>query len=323
MNQILSMNNDDRLNNGNFFGNNNGPSNREPLETKTTVLIFSIVLIVFGLIMVIMGGVKLANHESVEIADDWPKFEIEKMENQLAITVSHDKIINEIKYKWNNGFETKIPGTGEKNKRVEIQIPTGDNVLYFTSIDVNGKESVYQETFTGTVVTDTVKPIIEINRIGSKVNIVAKTTTDTNLAYITYQWGTDQETRVNATDDKTMIQTQTPAPVGKNDITVTAVKENGVREVVTRQVLGLIKPKIDVQKQDKKLKITISHESGIQSADIVFNGKNQVLASDYFGADKKTVELSLKLVSGKENTIKIDATSMDGSSDTYSGVYEG
>lgn len=326
MNQILSMDGGMGTPNGGN-GNNYYKERKEkgPLETRTTVLIFAIVLIVFGLAMAITGVVNLAMVDRNAPIEEWPKFEAEQLENNLIVIVSHDKVIDRVVYRWNSETEKEIPGTGERNMQVQLNVPVGDNILYLKSIDVNGKESVYQKSFTGIEVGDPTLPEIELTLIGTKLNIVARTTTDTPLVYLTYQWNSDQETRIDASSDydRAMLQTQTAIPKGQNTIKITAVKENGVSDTITRTFVGALKPTITVNQQDGKLNITISHESGIKSASIVYNDRNIALSSDRFGEDKQAVNFSLTLKQGQENTIVIEATSYDGSTETYNGIAQG
>ena len=198
----------------------------------------------------------------------------------------------------------------------------GENILILKSIDVDGKETIYQKSFTGIEVGDPTLPEIELTLIGTKLNIVARTTTQTPLAYLTYQWNSEQETKIEASTDydKAMLQTQTAIPKGQNTIKITAVKENGVSDTVTRKFIGALKPTITVNQQEGRLNITISHESGIESAKVVFNDRNIALSSDRFGQDKQTVNFSVALKEGQENTIYIEATSCDGSTETYNGI---
>ena len=323
MNQILSMNGGMDTpggGNSNNYYNNNRQS--QPLETGTTVRIFAIVLIVFGLLMAIAGIVNIATVDRNQNVEEWPKFESEQLENNLIVIISHDKVIDKVVYRWNSETEKEIPGTGERNMQVNLNVPVGENILILKSIDVDGKETIYQKSFTGIEVGDPTLPEIELTLIGTKLNIVARTTTQTPLAYLTYQWNSEQETKIEASTDydKAMLQTQTAIPKGKNTIKITAVKENGVSDTVTRKFIGALKPTITVNQQEGRLNITISHESGIESAKVVFNDRNIALSSDRFGQDKQTVNFSVALKEGQENTIYIEATSCDGSTETYNGI---
>lgn len=310
MNQILSM--DGGIGTPNRSGN--------PLQTNTTVMIFAIIMIIFGLAMTGIGIFGLLTGGEKVATDEWPKFEAYQEENILYLTISHNQIIDKVVYYWNNGFEKEVQGEQTKHLVVSIEVPTGDNILNLKSIDINGKEDVYQKSFTGTEVADSAKPVIELSIIGSKLNIVAKTTTETPLAYLTYKWNNDQETRIDATNDKLMIETQTAIAKGENTIVITAVKENGVTVTETKTFKGAVKPTINVNQEGSKLKVTIEHESGVESANITFNDRPVALTSDRFGEDKKKVEFSLPLKSGQQNTISIEAKSCDGTTETYSGV---
>ena len=112
MNQILSMNGGMDTpggGNSNNYYNNNRQS--QPLETGTTVRIFAIVLIVFGLLMAIAGIVNIATVDRNQNVEEWPKFESEQLENNLIVIISHDKVIDKVVYRWNSETEKEIPGT--------------------------------------------------------------------------------------------------------------------------------------------------------------------------------------------------------------------
>lgn len=329
MNQILSMNGGMEPQNNrptDLFGGGNNNNNRGgTFDTKTSVMIFAIVLIVFGVAMLSVGAFNLISSLSGngDASSDWPRFEAEQDENTLIVTISDIQIIDKVAYHWNNDFEKEIQGDGLKHFMVTLDVPAGTNTLSLTSTDINGKETTYQKTFIGTEAVDNVKPELDLSIIGSKLNIVAKTTTDTPLAYVTYKWDDGQETRVDATLDKSMIETQTTIQKGTHTVVITAVKENGVSQTETKTFTGSLKPTITVNQVGTSLKVTLEHDSGIQSADIKFNGRNVVLSSDRFGAEHKTVEFTLNIKSAQENTLTITATSVEGSVETYNGVAQG
>lgn len=317
MNQILSMDPGMGMN-----MNMGEPKRGGAMEVNSVVKIFAIVVIIFGLAMVGLGTFNLIDSLSGKnkVVDTWPKFDPYQDGNTLNLTVSNDQIIESVTYHWNNGFEKVVQGDQTKNLVVTIDVPAGDNILNLKVTDINGKETQYQQSFTGTETEDTVEPSIELSILGSKLNIVAKTTTETPLAYITYKWNNDQETRVDVSNDNTMIEAQTTISKGENTITITAVKENGVSATQTKKFIGAVKPTIDVNQDGTTLNVKIVHESGVKSANITLNGKKVVLTDDRFGEDQKTVEFTLTLKTGQENTVVIEATSIDGTTETFNGV---
>lgn len=315
MNQILSMDPGMGIGMGE-------PKRGGTLEVNTVIKVFAIILIIFGLAVAGLGTFNLINSISGKnkVVAAWPKFEPYQEGNTLYLTVSNDQIIDSVSYYWNNGFEKVVQGDQTKNLVVTIDVPTGDNILNLKVKDINGKETPYQNSFKGTVTEDTVEPTIELSILGSKLNIVAKTTTETPLAYLTYKWNNEQETKVEVSNDNTMIETQTTISKGENTITITAVKENGVSVTQTKKFVGAVKPTISVNQEGSSVNVVIAHESGVKSANITLNGKKVVLTADRFGEDQKSVEFALSLKTGQENTIVIEATSCDGTTETYNGV---
>lgn len=314
MNQILSINGGMDIGKPSGF---NVPTNnkKEPLDIRTTVLIFAIVLITFGIIITtsaILGIIFSGNNNDSSL--DWPKFETEEIEGVLYVTITHNKVIDKVTYKWGNGFETEEPGNGEKIITLSINIPAGDNILNMVVIDNESFSKRFEKSFIGVETVDELKPKIDLSRINSKLTIIATVdmNDDAKLAYLTYRWNNEQEIRIDATNNKSTIETQIVVPKGQNSLTVKAVKENGVFEERTQQILGSVKPVIDIKKTNDSFNIIIKHDSGIRSADIKCNGKVVALTEDHFGPDKKVVELSARLTPGIVNTISITAISWDG-----------
>lgn len=321
MNQILSMNggvyNLDENNGFNF--NQKGP---QKLDRETTIKIFAISLIVFGAILLIVGIVGLVSNLSKPKVNmvEWPKFDIYDEAGTVYVSITHNEIIDKVVYYWNNGFITEQPGNNTKTLDFTIEALEGPNVLNLTVVDVKGNEKEYSNTFTGIASQNTEKPVIELSISGSKLNIVGKTTNDVLLSNLTYKWDTDNaETRVEATSDKKVIEVQTNVPKGTHTLVMTLTNENGIKTTLTKKFVGAIKPTITVEQNEKKLRITVEHESGIESMSIIHNGRNIALTADRFGEDKVKVEFALNLSSG-ENTIKVVAKSYDGTSEEFNGV---
>lgn len=320
MNQILSMDSNNPSFGNNYNNNMNGGNNKK-LDTKTSKRVFAIGMIIFGLVMFISGLLGVINYFSVpkDMGIQYPTFAMSQNDNILTISIQNDVPIDVVEYSWNNGRVSEILGNNSLEITRDITIPEGNNVLNINIIDVNGKVTTKTESVVGPVIEDTTKPEIDVVVIGSKLNIIAKTTTNTKLSYLTYRWNDDEEIRIEATGDKTTIETTVDVLNGTNTLTIVAAKENGISTERVDEYEGIKKPVIEVKKDSDGLYllVKITHESGIKSVNIQLNGKNQVVTQDQLGKPELDLKFRLK---EQNNTLKIEATSMDGSTETFNGT---
>ena len=326
MNQILSMdpnnsgfgNNYNNMN-MNMNGGNNGGGGK--LDPKITKRIFAIAMIVFGLVMFISGLVGTINSFSVPQADtgEYPMISTMQNDNILTLSIKNNVAIDVVEYSWNNGRISEIDGNNSLELLRDITVPQGENVLTLSIKDVNGNVTTKSNSFVGIEVEDTTEPEIDVVVVGSRLNISAKSVSDTRLSYLTYKWNNDKEIRLDATGDRMSIDTTIDVLNGTNTLTIVAVNEKGISKTQVDEYIGVKKPVIEVKKDEtgERLQITITHDEAVKSADIVFNGKKVSLTADRFG--KPEVKLNLKLVQGT-NTLQITAVSANDAVETFNGT---
>lgn len=323
MNQILSMdpNNSGFGNNYNNMNMNNGNNGNGKLDNKTTKRIFAIALIIFGLVMFISGLVGTINYFSTPQGPviEYPIVSTMQTDNILTLSIKNDVAIDVVEYSWNNGRVLEISGNNSLELTRDITVPVGENVLSLTIIDVNGKATPMSKSFVGVLIEDTTPPEIEVVVVSSKLNIIAKSVSETKLSYLTYKWNDDEEIKIDATGDQTSIETTIDVLNGTNTLTIVAVNEKGISKTQVNEYIGVKKPVIEVKKDEtgEYLLVKITHENAVKSAEIIFNGKNVSLTPDRFG--KPEVDFKLKLIDGT-NTLKITATSVNDSTETFNGT---
>ena len=302
--------------------------NSSTLDIQTIIKIFSIAIIVMGAILLGNGSYavyqnvsELRRIEQEKEAARWPEVTFNQVENQVIVLVQNNVAIDRIIYNFNGIDEKTVLGRGQREIETQIEVPTGNNILNMEIIDENGKSTKYNKEVEYSDV-DTTKPIIELVVVGSKLNITARTETETLLSYITYRWNEQEETRIDATGDKKMIETSIDILQGTNTLTVVAVDANNNMQTQIKEFKGVRKPVIQVVQDGDKLAISITHESSIVDVKIVYNGRNIALTKDRLG--KPEVSLRLSLEDG-ENTIQIEATSSDDTVETFNGIcnYDG
>ncbi len=151
-----------------------------PEDTKKIVLFFAIAIIVFGVILLGQGiyGVyqKMKNDRPDGIqVEEKAQIQLLKQETgEILITVESNEIISELIYNWNSDASQTISGNGRTSIQETIEMPAGQNTLTVKTIDVNGKESKVQETFT----LEVDKPEITLSVINNKIKIIVNSNAD-------------------------------------------------------------------------------------------------------------------------------------------------
>ena len=259
------------------------------LDIQTTIKIFSIAIIVMGAILLGNGSYAVYQNvseqkriEAEKEAARWREVSFNQVENLVTVLVQNNVPIDKIIYNFNGIDEKTVLGRGQREVETEIEIPVGNNILNMEIIDENGKSTKYNKELEYSNV-DMTKPTIELVIVGSKLNITARTETETLLSYVTYRWNDQEETRIDATGDKKIIETSIDILQGTNTLTVVAVDANNNTQTQIKEFKGVRKPVINVVQEDDKLAVTITHESSIVDVKIVYNGRNVVLTKDRLG----------------------------------------
>lgn len=283
------------------------------LEISTTIKIFTIILIVLGIVFIAKGSYGIYK-EKVANENHEPAVTTKEENGKLQISINHNKAIDKIIYSWNFGDETTLQGKGQTNITENIELPIGNNTLTLKIIDSSKKETTYQKVYFKEE-EDTTKPEIEFEVEGSKIKIVAKD--ETELSYIMYHWNDEEDTIVEVQNDaKKLIEERITILKGENTLVVVAVDAAGNEEHKEQIFKGAKKPKIEAVQEGDKLRIKISDEENIKKIEINQNGT--ILSTDAENKDTslnvKEVELTRDLVAGN-NTITITVYSVNGLSE--------
>lgn len=286
----------------------------EPLEIKTIVKIFAIIIIVFGVIMIGKGAYSIYKNSANGGTNNIPLVTTSQTNNKLVINVKHDKAINKIVYSWNDEQETTLQGRGQSEISETITIPVGTNTLHLKVIDIKGKTATTTKEFTLSD-EDLTEPEIEFVIENSKVKIVAKD--ETELKYIMYHWNNEDDTVVEAREDSPkQIEEKISILKGENTLTIVAVDKAGNETTKTQVFKGATKPTIEVQQENSELVIKIKDEENIQKIEIDLNGQFYSTDSENTNTplNMKEVEIRQPLPSGT-NTITITAYNTNGLSE--------
>lgn len=311
----------------------------EKNRTKSIILFFAITIMIFGIVMLAMGGyqiatAKAAREEAIEAAKI-PNIELEFAEesNNVIIRVSHVRAIKDITYSWNNEEEIVLDENSATDVEEYIELPAGTNTLNVTVTDIEGKTVAVSEEFTykGTY--------MEVSVIDNKsLRIVV--TDMVGLQSVAYKWN-DEEEIVSYPDgeDLTVIEVTSDIPIGQNTITVRAVNnENNIEEKQVT-VQGISRPTIGINYNSDKtlISIRLNDDQGIQSYSYKLSGapiseiaENGSIIPEF--KDKLTVITSqtkegqgqnsiLEQVEFMEgfNYLEITIINIEGVEETYSG----
>ena len=240
----------------------------EKNRIKSIMLFFGITIIIFGLIMVSMGGYRIASSkiakEEANEAAKVPSITLGIKDNKVKINVKHNKEIKDIIYSWNNGDDKVLSiytenFTGSIDE--EIDIPGGTNTLNVRVIDVDGKTSTATEKFT---YKGTYMDLSVIDNRSLKIIV----TDMIGLQSVTYSWNGEQEQTVYPDENNiSKIEITTDIPKGVNSIEIKSVNRENAIENKTMQVKGITKPtvKINYNSDRTMINIKLDDEQGIES----------------------------------------------------------
>lgn len=294
MNQILAT------------SNTNTKKKGGPADIKTIVRVFAIVMIIFGMCMIGTGSYAIYKDSESKTEITKPVItESLKDDTTVLLTVTHDKAIDKIEYRWNDGEVQTITGNGRKYIEQEIEIPGGTNTLNVTAIDVDGQEIYTDKEYT-------TEEVINLSVSGSKLKIQAEN--ETEISYMTYRWDEEEEQRIDI--NSTTVDQEIDIPMGEHDLTVILVDVNNETITKEQKVKGVTKPTITVELDETKENyiITITDDTGLEKVDFLIRGEEKTVTVE----DGKTeLKYKLGLKEGNDNVLEITAYNVDGiASDT-------
>ena len=278
-----------------------------PADIKTVVKVFAIVMIIFGVFMIGTGSYAIyKDNESKNSEVTKPTItETQKDEKTVLVSVAHDKAIDRIEYKWNDGEVQTVTGNGRRNIEIEVEIPGGTNTLTVRAIDVNGQEI-------STDIDYTAEDIINLTVSGNKLKITAEN--ETEISYITYRWDEEEEQKIDI--NSTTVDQEIDIPMGEHNLTVILVDINNETITKEQKVKGVTKPVIEIGADEAKENylVTITDETGLDKVEVTLRGETKTVTVE----DNATeVKYRFPLIENDENMLEITAYNVDGiASDT-------
>lgn len=282
-----------------------------PEDTKKIVLFFAVIIIIFGLTLFGEGiyGV-YQNNKNVKEETETTQIELSQTSSgDVLITVESQTAISELIYNWNSDASQTISGNGNTTMQETVTMPVGENTLTVKTIDVNGKQTTKQDTFTLNVD----KPVVSLSLVGNNIKITVNSKAD--LSYITYRWNSEEEQKIDMLtyEDKTVFEKEIEIPVGTNTLLVTAVDTYENKSEKSQEIKGVTKPKSSPVIQGEYIFFVVTADENISQVDFVFNGKNYTIKKEVIesSGNAKRVTYRMKLEEGM-NYLKIKTTTESG-----------
>lgn len=294
MNQILSTENNYKQ---------KKIKNREPLDMRKIIIIFSIIVIVFALVIVgakIVGMIKdkIEESENPITTLNKPSINIEKIESICKLEVSYDEGLNKIVYWWNDS-DTIIEKNmnGSTNPFItQIAIPEGDNnILHVKATGIDGSSNEKTESFGTEITEDLNKPSISWYHYEgtTKMDIIAKS--KVGIKELRYRWEDEEEIIEEATEENQKeLKITIEAKRGNNKLYITAEDVNGNIQSKEGVIVGVLAPEINaVIENNKLLKITITHDKGFKKVIININNQEFIYDENNPQYNEETTELNI------------------------------
>lgn len=230
--------------------------------------------------------------------------------DELIINIQSKEGISKIVYNLNNENPQVIELSGETTIEKTINMPTGENVIYVSVIDINGKEIIKQETF----IVEVSKPEINLAIVGNDIKITV--TSEVELSEVKYKWNSEDEKKHNiyTYGNRNEFEKQLEIPIGQNTLTIVATDINGSKVEKTQKIKGVTKPTTTIKVEGKYLHFTVTGKENIEKVEFEFNGQKYLMNTETFG-ETKTVHYKVKMIKGK-NTLTLTSTTQSGGIDT-------
>ncbi len=305
----------------NYFGMNenyqaNNYSNKSTsMDSKKIIIIFAIIIIVFGL--AIGGVVAYRIIKNKQIENSTPEVTIEQIEDNAKISAFYKKGISKVIYYWNEDEKTEIPSTGENIEKL-VELPRGDNTLTVVLVDQDGNENTYTQDFA--YYTDKEKPVIELSIVEESASLKIIATDETEMAELTYQWNDDEPEIVYPDEEGALtIEESIEIERGKNTLKITATDASNNTTTEEKAFNGVNEPEIEFVVKGDYLYIIATHDLGLKSVEYKINDKEYVIECEE-EEDSTKVGRKIKLKEGTYN-VEVTAYSIEDTQATRKGKH--
>lgn len=255
MNQILSVESPRKEKKGRKSGT---------IEIDKILKFFSIAILIFGIFMISSGSYSMYQNSKIANLSSKPTIYIQETSaTEITLQITHNKELSMVTYNWNDEESIEINCNGKKKIEQQIQIPAGENTINVYAVDLNGQETTFSKTYT---IQGDIN--IELEAEGNNIKITAQGKEE--LAYMTYRWDEEEETRIDINDVQT--EQTVEIPKGLHTLTVIVVDINNNTESKEQEIKGVTKPKVEVTTDGAdNFIIKASDEEGIKKVEFIIN----------------------------------------------------
>lgn len=295
MNQILSL----ELNKTKTKTKTSGP-----IDIKKIITFFVVILIIFGLVLLAKGAyatyTNSKENEKKQLLQTEPEVIMTQGDEEITLTVNHDKAITKITYNWNDGQEITINGNNRTSITQSIVLPKGTNKLTIKVTDEIESVATIQKSFTK--IEENLS--LSFSLVENKLKIVATDAED--LSYLTYKWNSEEITRIDMEEDaenKRILEAEIEIPEGLNTLTVVATNINGQSKTKTQEIEGVTAPKISVQRDGEYLLINVKDEKIITVINFTLNEQQYRLNFTVYDAEYYNAIEGLSVITNEDDEI--------------------
>lgn len=286
-----------------------------PVEIKKILKIFAIVMIIFGVSIIgsgsygiYKGGATVATKPRIVVT--------QQTGTQVQIEITHDKPLAKVTYSWNGQEPIAIETNSSNTIKERIDIPLGsNNRLTVYAEDINKQAQTNESMY-----TEQKKIDIQLEANGTELKISMES--EKELAYMTYRWDEEEETRVDLTGHE--AEETIEIPKGQHTLTLIVVDIENNTETKEQEVKAVTKPKLEVSVDEsgENFVIKASDEEAVKRIEFTINPESDNEERNSLDLDKvwpsaderKEFEYAYPLKSG-DNKLIIRAYN-------ESGVYE-
>ena len=289
-------------------------------KSDKIVRVFAVLLAVFAICLFGVAGYSILNNKGEEdtlntsdSTKKLPVIDAQVFGANIKITVTHDKALDKIAYRWeSDDKENIIPCNGQTEFTTEISLVAGDHYLTIQATDEEGTVGSFEKAFTSEFGEDKKEPTIEDQIIGDKIYFTV--TDETEMGFVTYRWNDEDEIRVEPNEENPkVIEFDVEIPKGENALLVYAVDKNNNPKQFSQKYTGITKPNITLTVSPEKDKVTVEifHDVGIEEILLEVNGVSQNVVLPEDNPNPQNVMFDFK-ISGARNVVKVAAKSVDG-----------
>lgn len=286
---------------------------REPgkASTKSVLLFFSIILIVFGIALILIGILTSKNNNnsnnnnpvvSTTQEDSKPRIDVSQNASEVEVEIFSQKQIAKVEYSWNNAEPEQQEVNGTNNVAFKLSVPSGSNTLTITATDADGVQNVL--TKEGLIGEEEAKVALEIDEKTNTLKIVNDKDENGNVieeekTISTLEYHYDNEEVKTEKINGKKVEIEIPSKDGEHDLTVKLTFEDGTTKEKTQKVY-FPEVKVSLSSNKEYFIIRITDKKTITKITATFNGQERT----FNHINKTEFQGRLKLRQG-ENTLTL------------------